>query len=125
MKRLIVAAFVALTITGAGTAGAAPHRHLAKSGSTVTYEYRSDTVRNDITYYGRDGKLVTRLARFSPLPIGFSREQYGYTIQFRALKNQPVGTELMSGEQYATCKVTVNGRQIDYRRELLTGVARC
>lgn len=125
---LTVAFLAAVVFAVPGTATAAPKitPHTAQAGSEIRYEFTSDTTLNTIRYYGPGGKIVTRnSARFVPLPVGFSREKYGLTVKFRAAKRQPAGSQITSREQYATCKVTVRNRTVDYRRELFRGFANC
>lgn len=131
MKRLLIITFsvgALLALLAPGVAVAAPKitPHGAPAASTIRYEFTSDTTLNDVTYFGRDGRLVVRKdVRFVPLPIGFSREKYGLTIQFRAGKHQPAGSQITSREQYASCTVKVNNRTVDYQRELFKGFANC
>lgn len=112
---------VAVTIASPGTAEA----RTAAAGATIKYHWTSDSVQNQITYYAKSGKRVTRQVRFSPLPIGFSREMYGYTLQVRLPTKQTIGSRIQSSQIYATCKVEVNRQQVSFRRALQSGAARC
>jgi hypothetical protein len=121
MRALVVGTAVAGAVIAApGVADA----RTAGAGSTVHYQWTSDSVGNQITYIGKDGKQITKQVRFRPLPVGFSREQYGYSTRFRVTKRQNIAARIQSPQIYATCSIKVNGKQVAYRRALQTGAAR-
>ena len=122
MRALVVGTgLVGALVTTPGVADA----RTAGAGATVRYQWTSDSVSNQTTYIGKDGKQITKQMRFRPLPVGFSREQYGYSMQFRISKRQNIAARIQSPQLYATCTIKVNGNQVAYRRALQTGSARC
>ncbi|MET9199043.1 hypothetical protein [Gordonia sp. NPDC003585] len=132
MKRVV---FALLAIAGAvvlaspGSAIAAPKlpSHPAPAGATVRYDFTADAALNDITYYGRDGKLVTRTnVRFLPAPISFGAlPKYNYTVTFRASKSQKAGSRLDAHGAYAHCQLQVKGRTVAAITNPSSGVAKC
>ena len=70
MRALVVGTAAAGAVIAApGVADA----RTAGAGSTVHYQWTSDSVGNQITYIGKDGKQITKQVRFRPLPVGFAR----------------------------------------------------
>lgn len=123
MKKLTILLFVALTlIVGPAVADA----RTAPAGATVDYTWLSSDVQNEISYYGRDGKLIKRKARFLPRPgITLISEPYAYAVRVKAKKAQKVGSRATSAGQLSACTIFVNGRQVAHMRDGFTGKSRC
>ena len=87
---------------------------------TVHYQWTSDSVGNQITYIGKDGKQILKQVRFRPLPVGFART-VRVLDRFRVAKRQNIAARIQSPQIYATCSIKVNGKQVAYRRALTDG----
>lgn len=120
LRAVVVSAALATALAAPGVANATT----ARAGATVVYEFTADAVKNTIKYTGKDGKAVSEDVRFVPLPIGFSREQYGYKVRVRMAKTASVQSKV-DADVYATCTITLDGRQVAYQRMLQGGIARC
>ncbi|GED96034.1 hypothetical protein [Gordonia crocea] len=118
---LVIGAAVAASIAAAGIADA----RTAPAGATVEYGWTSDEVQNEISFYGRDGKLVKRQVRFRYLPVGFGPEKFGYGVRIQVPKKQAIGSRATSSGAFSSCTIKVNGTQVATHRNNGTGTSHC
>lgn len=125
MRAIISAAVVASAAVIAVAAPGVADARTVGAGTTVEYGWISDMVQNQVSYYGKDGKLVTRQVRFRYLPIGFGPEKFGYGVKIRTTKSQKVQSRATSSGAFSSCTVKINGRQVASNRNNGGGTSRC
>lgn len=112
MKRLIVVAAVTAAVVTAAPAAAAPK--VAPAGSTIQYVFESDSQRNNISYYGPNGRVSNVDRAYFPLEKdGTFRSRHS----FRASRPQKAAVFIQSLGGWARCSVFVNGKRVEYARK--------